>query len=265
MPLFFQSICSGSSGNCLLFQTGSTRVFIDCGLPSQKRIRKAMHEHAGGPEGLDAVVISHAHTDHVNYSALRVMEKEQIPLLVHEHSAGLVRRKHDRGLPFDGLRLETFDNHPFQIGDIELEPVEVPHHPSFQTFGFVVRALDGHNLRKAVVVTDCMDWSHAGRLFHDAGLVYVEANHDPELLRLRPNPNSRFHMVNAKTGRLLSEVLTGSDVLPRNVMLGHLSAERNTPDIALDTVTSRLERKGVPLEFSLLTAPRFEPSPLLEV
>lgn len=265
MPLYFRSICSGSSGNCLFFRTDTTRIFIDCGLPSQKRIHSVLKEQAGGAGRLNAVVVSHAHTDHVNYSALRVFEKEGIPLLVHKDSSRLVRLKHDRGLPFDGLKIQAFSDRPFHVGDIEIEPFEVPHHPSFRTFGFVVRSFDGHNVRKAVVVTDCMDWSHAGRFSRDAGLIYVEANHDPELLRLRPNPNSRFHMLNEKTGRLLSRVLKSSNLAPGNIVLGHLSSERNTPDLASATVLGCLERAGVPLEFNLLTAPRLQASPLLEV
>lgn len=264
MGLTIRSLRSGSSGNCLLIGAGRTRIFIDCGLPSQRQCRRIISEHLGSPGGPDAVIVSHAHTDHINYSTLRVFEQEAVPLWVHEAVVEQMALKHFKGLPFSGLRCRTYGEKRFSVGDLEVEPIEVRHHPLFPTFGFIIRTRGNGRDLKAVVVTDCMDREGLLDHFVDADLIYIEANHDPELLRLHPNPNSYYHMLNEETGWLLCEMVEAGGP-PEAVMLGHLSAERNTPELAVETVRACFRKAGIPVAFDLLVAPRYRPSPVVEL
>ena len=265
MAFCFQSIRSGSSGNCLAFWTDKTRIFVDCGLRSQKLCREVMALHTGCPSKLDAVVVSHAHSDHVNYSALRVLEKESIPIWVHKDSASQVLHKHFLGRPFKSLNIKHYDGRSFSTGDLEIDAVEVAHHPEYPTFGFEIHSHCGGRPYKAVVVTDFMEWKKVLKHLLNADFIYVEANHDPGLLRLYPNPNSYYHMMNERTGELLCEVVKQSRSAPKAVMLGHLSAERNNPPLALKAVRTAFEAHGLPLDFDLLVAPRDKASDIVEI
>jgi hypothetical protein len=92
----------------------------------------------------------------------------------------------------------------------------------------------------------------------------VEANHDPELLRVYPNPRSQFHLSNEKCGRLLRQVFAQSRSRPSTLMLGHLSERRNRPNLAQDTVSEILADEGY-RDVRIQIAPRHQPSDLIMI
>lgn len=264
MPLHFQSLRSGSSGNCLMLWTHRTRILIDCGIPAQYRCRAILEAHAGDPTRIDGVVVSHAHVDHVRYDSLRVLEDCRIPVYCHEACLPQIYERHRAG-ECGGLQFNTFSTRPFTIQDLVIEPFRVSHHPDFPTHGFVIRWKDRTRERKTVLATDFNDYAGLLEHFANADLIFVEANHDPDLLRKRFNPNSLFHMENAKTGWLLSHALESSTSLPSAVMLGHLSEERNSMEIALETVWEVLSKQHSVENLNLSAAPRYEASRTIRI
>src|ERR1039457_2303470 len=60
----FTVLASGSKGNSAVVSGGHTRILVDCGLSCRELFRrmKLMDE---APETLDAIVITHEHSDHV--------------------------------------------------------------------------------------------------------------------------------------------------------------------------------------------------------
>jgi phosphoribosyl 1,2-cyclic phosphodiesterase len=61
----FTVLASGSKGNCTVVTGGRTRILVDAGLSCRelfKRMRLAGEE----PETLDAIVITHEHSDHIH-------------------------------------------------------------------------------------------------------------------------------------------------------------------------------------------------------
>ena len=110
-----------------------------------------------------------------------------------------------------------------------------------------------------MVATDFRDWGGLPGWFADSDFIYVEANHDPELLRVHPNPRSHFHLSNEKCGRLLRQVFAQSRSKPSTLMLGHLSEKRNRPELAQGTV-SEILAEGGHRSIEIRIAPRYEPS-----
>ena len=263
MFLCFQTLLSGSSGNLLMLWTPRTRLIVDAGVSAQKRLRAILEEHRRPP--VAAVLVSHLHGDHINYSTLRVLEQTGHPLYVHRRNRRPLLMKHTRGLDFTNLRLEAFGDGTFQVGDFTIHNFETEHDGGSRNCGFVIECEAGRRRRKVVLATDFCEWEEVADRFVDADLLYLEANHDPELLRLNPNFNSHYHLSNLKTGRLLAHALERSSRPPRAVVLGHLSAERNTPALALETVRDILEQNGHRNGLSLHVAPRSTPSPVFTV
>ncbi|MFW6163685.1 MAG: MBL fold metallo-hydrolase [Planctomycetota bacterium] len=256
MPLTFQSICSGSGGNCLLLRNGSASLLIDVGFSTQRACRAALEPLL---PAVDAVVVSHLHGDHIHYSALRVLEAWDTPLFVHAGDVAALRARHGRGRRFDGLAVEAFGDETFQVGEFAIQPFQVPHYPACPTFGFEVRCGANGRERKVVVASDLADGLSLERRFADADFIYVEANHDPQLLALHWNPNSRYHLSNGACGRLLRGAFEASRALPPAVMLGHLSDERNEPTLATHTVWEILDDAGF-AGVEVHVAPAREPS-----
>ena len=78
----FASLGSGSEGNALLVEVQSgataTRVLLDCGF-SAKEVERRLARLGSGVEALDAILITHEHSDHIG-SALTLARKWSIPL-----------------------------------------------------------------------------------------------------------------------------------------------------------------------------------------
>ncbi|MHC4540411.1 MAG: MBL fold metallo-hydrolase [Planctomycetota bacterium] len=259
--LYFKSLCSSSSGNCLALWTDHTRVLIDCGLGSMKRARQMLRKHLGDPLDIDAAIVSHMHGDHIGYYPLRVLEDHGIKVRVHEKCLAQLKQKHFNGYGFSSLRLKPFSDRHFRVGDLTFRPFELPHNPFYPTFGFTVK----YKTIKVVFATDFNSWDDSLGYFVDANFIFVESNHDLELLRRHFNPNSQFHLPNPQTGKLLYRARKNSRRAPQAVMLGHLSLIRNEPDIAVEETKQTFEGEQTDLDFRLLAAPGLEASQTVKV
>ena len=66
-------LASGSKGNSTIVASSSTRIMVDAGLSCRETFKR-MKAAGEDPEQLDAVVISHEHSDHIN--GLQVLAKK---------------------------------------------------------------------------------------------------------------------------------------------------------------------------------------------
>ena len=257
MSLTFQSLCSGSSGNSLLLRTGGTTLLIDAGFSSMRACRNTLNGYL--PE-IDGVIISHLHSDHLQYSSLRVLEECRVPIYLCEREIQYLARRHFRQSPFLELKIRPFCDQPFPIGDFAIHPFRVPHDGVRPTFGFAISVRRKGGWKKVVIATDFWNWRGISSWFENADFIYVEANHDPKLLRAYPNPRSHFHLSNGNCGHLLRRVFDQSRNRPSALMLGHLSEKRNRPGLAQGAVTELLDDGGYG-DVAIHIAPRYEPSP----
>ena len=200
---------------------------------------------------IDAVLLTHIHTDHISGYPLRVIEDMGLPLCLHEDTIPALKNKHYNDRGFKNLRLLPHNHIPFDIGDFRIRPFEVVHNPWYPTFGYDIRWQD----KKIVIATDFCRWDNLLDHFVDADFIFVESNHDLALLKKYYNPNSRYHLPNPQTAELLIAAVGQSRKPPRMVMLGHLSNQRNTPPLALKETAQAFERAGLTLNFQLSAAP----------
>jgi len=260
MALYFRTIRSSSNGNCLALWTEKTHILIDCGFSSQISCQRALAAHMTQIPRIDAVVITHNHVDHISYSSLRVLEKYSLPVCIHEDSIEQLEEKHFRGRKFNGLKLESFSIKGFEVGKLRFQPINVPHQLEYPTYGFIIECQQKGLCYKVVVASDFYDGRVLLDYLIDADFIYIESNHDPQLLALYPNPNSHFHMSNPKTAELLYSAGEKSKRIPKAVMLGHLSYIRNETSLALRCVRDAFKQRGRKLDYKIYAAPRYETS-----
>ena len=229
------SIASGSSGNCIYVGTEETHLLIDVGI-SAKRIEEGLSEIGVEPEQLSAILITHEHSDHI--SGLSTFEKRySVPVYATEGTldAYLTDSKKDCGI---STRLFTVDyGRSFQIGDILVSPFAISHDavlPVSYTF-----EADG---KKIGMATDLGTFTEETlRALMDSQILYIEANHELNILMVGKYPYSLKLRVSGERGHLSNEMaaqIVRKTLHPkmRHIVLGHLSKENNYPELAYETV-----------------------------
>lgn len=264
MGLEFCSFASGSSGNSYMIRSENTAVLLDCGTAG-KNILAGLESAGMTADDLSAILLTHEHSDHVK--SLRMMGRRAKRSVVLG-TAGTLDAV--RSLLPEGRAEEIHRSSSFFVGDLRVTSFPVSHDaadPVAYTF-----ECGGE---KAAVMTDTGFVSR--EMFDaicDADILVLESNHDVDLLRIGPYPyplkrrilSDRGHLSNVTAGETIGLLLDGhrSRRMP-TILLGHLSRQNNTPDIARQTVENMLfEEDYYPgKHLRLGVALRDEPTPLI--
>ncbi len=229
----FASLGSGSKGNATLIEAGDTRILLDCGF-GVRETEKRLARLDVPPAKLSAIVVTHEHSDHIQgVAALARRHDLPVHLTFGTRRAASSGRHRLDGVVCHEVRAER----PFYVGEVEVEPVPVPH-DAHEPCQYIFRVHD-HVLG---VLTDLgMLTPHVVRSFGECDALVLECNHDPELLAAGPYPpglkrrvgGELGHLNNAQAADLLRRI--NQDRL-RHLVLCHLSEQNNTPEHALSAV-----------------------------
>ncbi len=232
---------SGSAGNSALVATDHCRLLIDGGLSARQLVLR-LALCGVTPNELDGVLITHEHGDHV--CGLEVLcRKFQIPIYCNALTAEAIRYG-SLGAHRNWRIFRT--GATFSICDITVETFPVPH-DAVEPVGYSFHA----NGSALGYITDL---GHATRLaierLRAVQTLVIETNHDEKLLQddpHRPWPvkqriQSRHgHLSNAAAAAVITQLLPGEIA---RVVLGHLSRDCNSPDLAAGTVRAAVENCG---------------------
>ena len=230
----FASLGSGSSGNALVVERGTTRVMMDCGFAVSET--KARLERVGlSPRDLTAIVVTHEHTDHLGGVA-RLAKRYAIPVYLTRGTA--------QWLPddFPLVLVRLIDSHtPFAIADLLVEPFPVPHDAREP-----VQYVFGDGAKRLGVVTDLgCTTAHVEEKLTGCDALVLETNHDLDLLMSGPYPVSLKHRVSGRFGHLSNRdagaLLANLDCTKlKHVFAAHLSQQNNTAALAVAALAAVL-------------------------
>jgi phosphoribosyl 1,2-cyclic phosphodiesterase len=238
--LRFSSLASGSSGNATLVEATSrdherpTRLLVDCGLPL-RRLKAALAERGCTPGDLDAVFVTHEHSDHLG-GVLALQRRHGTPVWT---SAGTWDAAMARVGESDATANIARHGQRITLGALELLPFAVPHDAA-EPLQLVCRAGDA----RLGIVTDLGEPTDAvARALQGCGALLLECNHDRTMLEQGPYPvwlkrrigGMRGHLANEQAAALLAAC--GHDGL-RHVVAAHLSRHNNEPVRALTALQS---------------------------
>jgi phosphoribosyl 1,2-cyclic phosphodiesterase len=233
---------SGSAGNSALVATDHCRILVDGGLSARQLVLR-LAQCGVAPEQLDGVLLTHEHGDHV--CGLEVLcRKFDVPIYCNAFTAETIR--------CDGL----FDGHrnwrifrtgaEFSIYDVTVQTFPVPH-DAVDPLGFAFHA----GSSGLGFITDL---GYATKMIverlREVHTLLIETNHDEKLLQNdthRPWPvkqriQSRHgHLSNRAATVVIEELLPGKI---ERIVLGHLSRDCNTPELALSAVRGSLAKWG---------------------
>ncbi len=233
----FRSLYSGSSGNSLFVETPNTKILIDAG-ESAKKIETALNNMNISVEDIDAILVTHEHSDHVK--GLGTLSKKfQLPVYANQETWDAMPEISSK---ISEVNQNLFNiNENFDIGELKITPFSIPHDAA-NPCGFNIY----YNDQKISIATDLghMDYSIIKNL-EGSSFILLESNYDPNILKCSRYPYSlkqriagpNGHLSNEAAGKTISYLLNSG---LKNVMLGHLSKENNFPELAYKTVIDEL-------------------------
>lgn len=275
MAVSYCTLASGSAGNSAFVRAGSFGLLIDAGL-NERLIGYRLASIGCSWRDVNAVLLTHAHSDHWTDLSLGGIRRLKIPFYCHpSHESQITKFDGE----FEPLRraglVRSFEAGKSLLLDslMTVTPIPVPH-DSDPTFAF---RIDGLTLAG-------QEWSigHASdlgecpeplfELFGDLDLLALEFNHDVSMQRASGRPKRLIDRVLGSQGHLSNE--QAGDVIKRLAEVGkssrlkhlvqlHLSRDCNTPELA--AATARRILKEIASEAQLTTASQGTPSPVLTI
>tara|TARA_R110002096_G_scaffold10868_11_gene41050 strand:+ start:5139 stop:6068 length:930 start_codon:yes stop_codon:yes gene_type:complete len=245
---------SGSSGNSALVCLGETRILIDAGL-SAKQLCLRLETLGVDPDTLSGIVLTHEHGDHTRGIDV-FCRKRSIPIYGTTHTCAVVREQVKSVVPWHQFE----SGNDFRIGEVQVESFSVPH-DAVDPVGFIFRCTESS-------VGVLSDVGHVTRMIVErlkgVNTLFTEANYDEVMLQndtKRPwstkqrISNRHGHLSNEQTAELVSQI--ASPNLTR-VILGHLSSDCNTPELAKSVIAEKLKLVGLD-KVTVQCADRVEP------
>ena len=234
MALKLRILGSSSSGNCALLSTARCNVLVDAGVRIN-RLKEILKACETPLESIDAVFLTHEHTDHT--VALQYFRDAclNIPIFANRATANLVQRRMRQRLNW--RIFET--GQTWQFEDLEIQSFPVPHDSS-DPVGFIFSSEGAHGTRRLGWVTDLGYVTElVRRKVCEVDALALESNYERHLLENHPTrPRSLKDRVKGRHGHLSNEdafSLLDSVQMPhcRHVFLIHISRECNTQEDAL--------------------------------
>ncbi len=236
-PLF-----SSSSGNSVYIGENNAGILVDVGRTA-KQIREKLDSIGVEESAIKAVFLTHEHVDHVKGLSV-FLKRNKIPVYA---SAGTVLELKKKGFLTDCHIDFTISDNGVEIGDMLIKPFKTSHDCA-DGRGYVVTGSDGST--KVAVATDTgIVTPEIMNSITGCKLVYIESNHDLNMLKTGPYYyelkkrilSDKGHLSNDACASVLKTLVNNGTT---QFILAHLSPENNTPHLAYETSTNALLGMG---------------------
>ena len=245
-------LASGSKGNCCYIETNNTKILIDIGLNCINTERKLIEKNIN-PDEIEAILITHAHKDHVD--GLRVFNKK------HKAKAYLTE------IMYKELNQELtnyeFISDKLEIKDLKITAIKTSHDAE-DSNGYIIESEN----KSLVYITDTGYINIKNhRLLKNRTIYILESNHDVEMLMNNPNYpyhikqrilGDKGHLSNKDSAYYLKKFI-GENT--KYIILAHLSEHNNTDELALKTLTETIDNNNI----DITVAHQNEQTELIEV
>lgn len=231
----FAALGSGSRGNALVVESGTTRVLIDCGFGPREMTRR-LARLGLVPEDIDAILVTHEHSDHIGGVA-RCAAK--FGWAIHATYGTVVA-----GLETaEDLSVSLVNgSEPFSLGALRVQPFPVPH-DAREPVQYVVS--DGM-LRLGVLTDIGEPTPHVVSSLSGCHALVLECNHDTGMLQGGNYPASLKQRIAGRLGHLANDVAASllaqlDRTHLRHLVAAHLSEQNNAPALARQALAAVMQ------------------------
>jgi len=239
------SLFSGSSGNATYLGSKDANILVDAG-KSLKQISEALRYLNIEPCQLDGILITHEHSDHIK-SVQLLSKKFDIPIYANIETWNAMENHKVEVVDRNKRIFSNSTN--FAIKDIEIHAFPISHDAASPVgFNFFCGS------KEVSIITDLgyID-SDTIDCIKDSDIVYLEANHDVDMLKSGAYPfylkkrilGKKGHLSNLDAGLCLATLINHKVT---HAILSHLSLENNLPGVAFNTVKNVLNSKGIEID-----------------
>jgi phosphoribosyl 1,2-cyclic phosphodiesterase len=247
---------SGSSGNCTVLWMETEALLIDCGRLSYKYVTGQLADIGIPLSRIKGILITHAHTDHISRTAVRLAQEHSIPIYLHKRIySNILAGSSESGIENLSAR-QLIRFHPekkFFLGEFLIFPFSTYHRAGCVTMslGFCIV----YKGKKIGYITDCgkidEDIVNAMSGSHTA---VIEANHQVEMVKNGTRHwaakkwvlSDEGHLSNDSAAELI-RLISGSGNPLRSVLLAHISRDHNIREGLTSLIAGLLNNDSVKL------------------
>jgi phosphoribosyl 1,2-cyclic phosphodiesterase len=188
-------LASGSTGNAVFLQFGSTKVLVDVGI-SARRIERGLGELGVGASELDGILITHEHNDHIKGLDVLVRRYE-IPVYARPGTWEQIPCR--PRLPVQCC--QSFQD-GFELKGVWVEPFSISH-DAVDPVGFAFC----YDKKRCVLATDLgVVTPQVEAAMHNAQVLILESNHDLDMLHRGPYPPYLKRRIRSPKGHLSNQM-----------------------------------------------------------
>jgi phosphoribosyl 1,2-cyclic phosphodiesterase len=232
-------LATSSAGNSTFVSDGTSRLLVDCGL-SLLDTATRLAAIGESVDAIDAVLLTHPHIDHCAGLGTLIRRWRRGGRLVPIFCSWETNLALGTVIPAFWFQ-PIHQNSRWQVGEISCESFPIEHDTA-EPLGFAVQL----GKMRAAFALDLGKIDEAlGEYLADSDLVFLEANHDPDMLRVGPYAYTlktriaQTHLSNEAACEWIGEHMTHRT---RHLLLGHLSETTNDPELVRLMARRELDR-----------------------
>ena len=235
---------SSSSGNMYLIETEKANILIDIGV-TYKKVKEALNHFGKEPCNINAIFITHEHSDHIKGLNVFIKNNPTIPIYASFGTVEYLKNSLIKaGISTDNI-FALLDNEIIFIEDLSISHFHTSH-DAVDPVGYTIKTSD----KSITIATDLgIMTNDVLSCLKECSLPVIETNYDKNMLFAGSYPFEIKRRIDGPYGHLSNEdsgqvILKLAQNGTRNFLLSHMSENNNIPELAKETICSTLALAG---------------------
>jgi len=235
------NLSSGSKGNSTYLCAESTKVLVDCGV-SIKFLSSVLKTLGSSIEQIDALVITHEHSDHISGIEGLVKHNNRLHIYAQKDVWAEIVKKYNFLSNYDRVHFVEYQKQ-FSVGEFNVYAMQ-NFHDSVSCASYIFSCEGGGSVGICTdlgIITDSQI-----DMLSRCKVVFLECNHDTSMLATCHYPQIVKNRISGKTGHLSNDQCAYAAckmalAQTKVIVLSHISQNSNLPEVAYSRVAEELE------------------------